>query len=362
MKYSKLGNSGLVVSRMSLGTMYFGDETPEDESLAIIDAFVEAGGTLLDTANVYAEGRAEEIIGKWFASRPKDMTDQVVLASKGRLGDPGRGNDVGLSRRQLHRALDASLGRLGRDQIDLYQLHSSDMHTPMEETVAFLADAVRVGKINYIGLSNFKGWELQLFVSTAKAMGAPLPISHQPQYSMLSRWVEWEVIPAAVHNGLGILPWSPLAGGFLSGKYKRGETPASDTRAGSEKPLYQWTSSDAAKSDRNWAVIDTVVRIASGLGVPPSQVALSWLANRPGVTAPIVGARTMAHLRDDIGFVDLDLDAEATRTLDELSAPVAEGYPYDDFSDGQRARIVEGEVLKPEQPYEDGASHPTGKA
>jgi aryl-alcohol dehydrogenase-like predicted oxidoreductase len=361
MKYTKLGNSGTVVSRMALGTMYFGDETPEAESLAILDAFVEAGGTHLDTSDVYAMGSSEEIIGKWFATRPQEITDTVVLASKGRMGDPGRGNDLGLSRRHLHRALEGSLRRLGRETIDLYQLHASDLTTPMEETIGFLADAVRAGKIHYVGLSNFSGWELQRFVSTAEAMGAPVPVSHQPQYSLLSRWVEWEVLPAAISNGLAILPWSPLASGFLTGKYKRGDKPAPDTRAGSEKPLYQWTSSDYAKSDQNWAVIDAVVRIASDFGVPPSHVALSWLANRPGVTAPIVGARTVAHLTENIGFVDLELDAETTQKLDRLSAPVAPGYPYDDFGQGQRARCVEGSDLQPQQPYENGAADTTGR-
>lgn len=362
MKYSKLGHSGLIVSRIALGTMYFGDETAEDEAFAILDGFVEAGGTLIDTADVYAGGRSEEIIGRWFAARPADVTEAVVLASKGRGGTPETGNEMGLSRRHLHRALDASLQRLGRDTIDLYQLHASDLQTPMEETVGFLADAVRAGKIHYIGLSNFSGWELQCFMGTAAAMGAPLPISHQPQYSLLSRWVEWEVIPAAIHNGLGVLPWSPLAGGFLNGKYRRGEAPAPDTRAASEKELYQWTSGDYAKSDRNWATIDAVVRIAGELGVPPGHVALACLAAEPGVTAPIVGARTLAHRREDIGFVDLDLDAGTVRQLDEVSEPVAEGYPYDVFGTGQRSRPVEGADLKPVQPYAGGASHPTGKA
>jgi aryl-alcohol dehydrogenase-like predicted oxidoreductase len=261
MKYRKLGNTGTVVSHLALGTMYFGDETPEDDAFAILDGFLEAGGTLVDTANVYAETASEEIIGRWFASRPKDVTDRVVLASKGQMGDPTDEDGPALSRLFLRRSLDESLGRSGVETIDLYQLHAADMHTPVEETLLFLDEAVRAGKIHYVGLSNFEGWQIQLMASTAKAMGLHLPVSLQPQYSLLSRRAEWGVLPAARHNDLAILPWSPLASEYLSGKYRRGETPAPDTRAGSEKALYQWTSADSAKSDQNWETIDTVTRM-----------------------------------------------------------------------------------------------------
>lgn len=361
MKYRKLGNSGTVVSELALGTMYFGDETPEEEAFAILDTFVEAGGTLIDTANVYTGSLSEQIIGRWLAARPNDITDRIVLATKGRFGGPDV-NDAGLSRRSLHRALDASLRRLGRDTIDLYQLHSSDMHTPMEETVSFLDDAVHVGKVHYIGLSNFTGWQLQLFVSTAKAMGAQLPVSLQPQYSLLSREIEWEVVPAAMHNGLGLLPWSPLAGGFLAGKYQRGGTPSADTRASSEKVLYRWVSEEYAESERNWATIDTVVRIAREIGCTPSQVALSWLGSRPGVTAPIFGARTMKQLKDNLGATAITLDAEATATLDKVSAPVSGGYPYGAFGAGQRARWLNDGTPPHTQPYADGSDHPLGRS
>jgi aryl-alcohol dehydrogenase-like predicted oxidoreductase len=327
-KYTKLGSSGAVVSKIALGTMYFGSETPEEVAFDILDAFIDAGGNLVDTANVYVGSVAEQIIGRWLAARPSEFTDRVVLATKGRSRMGPGVNEAGLSRRHLHRALNASLRRLGVETVDLYQLHASDMHTPMEETLGFLDDAVRAGKIHYVGLSNFTGWELQLFVSTAKAMGAPVPVTLQPQYSLLSREIEWEIVPAALHNGLGLLPWSPLAGGFLTGKYKRGSTPAPDTRAGSEKELYQWTSEEYADSDQNWATVDAVARIAKEIDATPSQVALSWLAHRPGVTAPIVGARTMQHLADNLGATDLVLDEQATATLDALSAPTSGGYPY----------------------------------
>ena len=175
MLHRKLGNTGIAVSKIALGTMYFGSETSEADAFAILDTFVEAGGNLVDTADVYVGGVSEQIIGRWFAARPRDVTDRVVLASKGRFGGSPDVNAVGLSRRHLHRALNASLGRLGVETIDLFQLHASDMHTPVEETLSFLDEAVKSGKIHYIGLSNFTGWQLQLIVSTAEAMGVQVP-------------------------------------------------------------------------------------------------------------------------------------------------------------------------------------------
>jgi aryl-alcohol dehydrogenase (NADP+) len=340
MEYRILGKSGMAVSSLALGTMYFGDETPEQEALSIIDAFVEGGGSLIDTANVYVKGKAEQVVGQWIASRPRDIVDRIVLASKGRSPMGSGLNDVGSSRRHLHRALDASLKRLNVETIDLYQLHAWDPLTPVEETLSFLDDAVHAGKIHYVGLSNFTGWQLQLMVSTAKAMGVQVPVSLQQQYSLLSRESEWEMVPAALHNEMSLLPWSPLAGGFLAGKYTRGDKPASQTRAGSEKQLYQWVSAEYAESDRNWATIDAVIQIAKDLGATPAQVSLSWLRNRPGVTAPIFGARTLAHLKDALGAADLTLSPDATSALDEVSAPTPGGYPYGAFGTGQRARSV----------------------
>lgn len=238
MKYSKLGNSGLSVSNLTLGTMGFGTETGEPEAFAIIDAFLEAGGNMLDTADVYGGGASEELLGRWFASRPTALTDRVVIATKARFGTGKDINEVGTSRRHLSRALDASLRRLGVEAIDLYQMHGWDPLTPVEETLTFLDAAVRAGKIHYAGLSNFTGWQLQLAVSTAKAMGLQLPVTLQQKYSLTSREIEYEVIPAALHNEIGLLPWSPLASGFLSGKYTRGRVPvtirgwASKTRCG----------------------------------------------------------------------------------------------------------------------------------
>jgi aryl-alcohol dehydrogenase (NADP+) len=361
MLHRKLGKTGIAVSKIALGTMYFGSETPEKDAFAILDTFIEAGGNLVDTADVYVGGPSEQIIGRWFAARPRDVTGRVVLASKGRFGGPDV-NAMGLSRRHLHRALNLSLGRLGVETIDLYQLHASDMHTPVEETLSFLDEAVKAGKIHYIGLSNFTGWQLQLMISTAKAMGVQAPVTLQPQYSLLSREIEWEIVPAALYNGIGLLPWSPLAGGFLSGKYQRGAIAPSGTRAGSDKPLYQWVSEEYAGSDRNWATIDAVVRIAKEIGATPAQLALSWIADRPGVIAPIVGARTVEHLRSNLGAAGLTLDNETSVALEAISAPQLRGYPYGAFGAGQRARWLQDGTPAPSQPYTAGSHHPTGRA
>jgi aryl-alcohol dehydrogenase (NADP+) len=236
------------------------------------------------------------------------------------------------------------------------------MHTPVEETLSFLDETVKVGKIHYVGLSNFTGWQLQLIISTAKAMGVQVPVTLQPQYSLLSREIEWEIVPAALHNGIGLLPWSPLAGGFLSGKYQRGVAAPSGTRAASEKPLYQWISEEYANSDRNWATIDNVVHIAKEIGATPTQVALSWIADRPGVIAPIVGARTVEQLRNNLGAAELTLDNKATAALEKVSAPQSGGYPYGAFGAGQRARWLQDGTPAPTQPYTASSPNPTGRA
>lgn len=359
MLHRKLGNTGTAVSNIALGTMYFGSETAETEAFEILDAYVEAGGNLIDTANVYVGGLSEEIIGRWWASRPKDITDKIVLATKGRFGGPDV-NAAGLSRRHLSRALEASLGRLRVDNIDLYQLHASDMKTPVEETLSFLDQAVKSGKINYFGLSNFTGWELQLIISTAKQMGVHVPVTLQPQYSLLSREIEWEIIPAALHNRIGLLAWSPLAGGFLTGKYQRGETAGVDTRAGSDKAIYQWISEEYAESNQNWNTIDAVVNIAKEIGHTPAQVALSWITNRPGVIAPIVGARTAKHLQDNLGASSLILDDAMTQLLEKVSRPKSGRYPYGAFGTDQRSRWMQDGSPPPEQPYAEGSSKPLG--
>ena len=190
--------------------------------------------------------------------------------------------------------------------------------------------------------------------------GVQPPVTLQPQYSLLSREIEWEIVPAALYNGLGLLPWSPLAGGFLAGKYERGSAPATQTRAGSKKTLYQWTSEEYADSDRNWATIDAVVRVANELGATPSQVALSWLINRMGVRPPIVGARTVAQLTDNLKAVELTLDERTTAVLEAVSAPTPGGYPYGAFGAWQRGREMRDGSIAPPAPFAGGSDHPTG--
>ena len=261
MRYRLLGHSGCAVSELCLGTMTFGAETDEAGSLEQLDVFVDAGGTLVDTADVYSAGTSEEIIGRWLSARPRDVTDRIVVATKGRFAtDPGP-NGNGLSARHLTRALDASLRRLGVDVVDLYQVHAFDPHTPMEETLRTLDGFAQAGKIRYYGLSNFTGWQLTKAVLTARAMGLREPVTLQPQYSLIVREIEWEVVPAALDAGMGLLPWSPLGGGWLSGKYRRDQRPTGGTRLG-EDPGRGMEAYDRRGSDRTWRVIDAVGQIA----------------------------------------------------------------------------------------------------
>ena len=225
MEYRTLGRSGCSVSALALGTMTFGAETDEAGAHEQLDLFVEAGGTLVDLADVYSAGAAEEIVGRWLADRPADVRDRVVLATKGRFPTGTEPNALGSSRRHLRRALEDSLRRLGVDHVDLYQLHAWDPVTPLEESLRFLDDAVSAGRIGYPGLSNFTGWQLQRAVDVAERDALAVPVTLQPNYSLLVRGTEAEIVPACVYNGLGLLPWGPLAGGWLSGKYTREQRP-----------------------------------------------------------------------------------------------------------------------------------------
>jgi aryl-alcohol dehydrogenase-like predicted oxidoreductase len=341
MKYRALPGTGVSVSNLALGTMGFGTETDEADAFAILDRFVEANGNLIDTSNVYGGGASEELVGRWFASRPADITERVVLATKARFGTGPDVNEAGSSRRNLDRALSASLRRLGRDKVDLYQLHGWDPLTPIEETLGFLDDAVHASKINYIGLSNFTGWQLQLTLCTAKAMGVQVPVTLQQQYSLVSREIEYENVPAALHNNIGLLPWSPLAAGFLSGKYRKGEKAASNTRAGAGNPMNDHIFGELAAKDQNWATLDVVRDIAASNDLTPSQVAYSWVTNRPAVTAPIVGAKTLEQLEQNLIAGDLILSENDTARLNKVSAPTPNDYPYGPFGVKQRDRYID---------------------
>jgi aryl-alcohol dehydrogenase-like predicted oxidoreductase len=341
MEYRLLGGSGCAVSALALGTLTFGNETDEAGAFSQLDAFVAAGGTLMDSADVYADGRSEEIIGRWLAARP-GMRDAVVLATKGRFPTDDTPNGHGLSRQHLARALDASLRRLNLDRVDLYQVHAWDPLTPIEETLRFLDDAVRAGKINYVGLSNFTGWQLTKAVDLAEFRGLSAPVSVQPQYNLLARAVEWEIVPACQAAGLGMLAWSPLASGWLTGKYRRGEPPAAGTRVleNADEGMRIWNQ--RGQAERTWLVVDAVRKVADGRGVPMAQVAIAWLAARPAVSSVILGARTLDQLTGNLAAADLTLSAEETALLDEASEPVTPDYPYGEPGQTQRSRRIWG--------------------
>ena len=336
-----LGNSGTVVSAHALGTMTFGAEADEPTSHLILDAFLAAGGTFIDTADVYSSGISEEIIGSWLAAHPTDR-EQVVIATKARFPMGTGPNDLGLTRRHLGRALDASLGRLGVEQIDLYQMHAWDALTPIEETLGFLNDAVVQGKIAYYGFSNYLGWQLTKAVHVAKAHGWAAPVTLQPQYSLLVRDIEHEVVPAALDANIGLLPWSPLGGGWLSGKYVRDQAPTGATRLGEnpERGMEAWKQRNAR--EQTWTIIKTVTSIADAHGASSSQVALSWLSAQPAVTSVILGARTVVQLADNLGAVDLQLSSDELASLTAASAPRADDYPYGVGGVAQRNRNLEG--------------------
>jgi aryl-alcohol dehydrogenase-like predicted oxidoreductase len=341
MEYRLLGRSGCAVSAFALGTLTFGNETDEAGSFGQLDRFTEAGGTLVDSADVYADGRSEEIIGRWLAARP-GMRELVVLATKGRFPTDETPNGHGLSRRHLAMALDASLRRLNVETIDLYQMHGWDPLTRVEETLRFLDDAVRAGKINYVGLSNFTGWQLQKAVDIAEFRGLSAPVAMQPQYNLLARAIEWEIVPACQAAGLGLLAWSPLASGWLTGKYRRSEPPAAGTRAveNADEGMRIWNQ--RGQSEQTWQVLDAVRTVAVGRGVPLAQVAIAWLAARPAVSSVILGARSMEQLADNLAAADVELTAEETQLLDEASQPVTPDYPYGEPGQSLRSRRIEG--------------------
>jgi aryl-alcohol dehydrogenase (NADP+) len=337
-EYRTLGASGAVVSTYALGTMTFGNETDEAGAHAQLDRYVEAGGNFVDTADVYTAGVSEEIVGRWLAKKSAD----VVLATKGRFPTGDGPNDVGTSRRHLRKALEASLQRLGVDHIDLYQLHAWDPVTPLEETLSFLEDAVRAGKISYGGLSNFTGWQLQKACDLIAHRGWSPLVTLQPQYNLLVREIEWEIVPAAQENGLGLLPWSPLGGGWLTGKYSFEEEPAGATRLGEnpDRGVESWYR--RSRNQRVRDVVDAVREIAEARGISMAQVALAWLVDRPAITSVILGARTLEQLDDNLAAADLHLTLEETAKLDEASDPGAADYPYGGPGVAQRGRPIAG--------------------
>jgi aryl-alcohol dehydrogenase-like predicted oxidoreductase len=337
MEYRRLGNSGTLVSNLCLGTMTFGAETAEKQAFAQLDRFVEAGGNFLDTADVYSRGAAEVMVGSWLAERP-GVRERLVIATKGRFPMGEGPNDAGLSRVHLARALDASLRRLGLDYVDLYQAHAWDPLTPLEETLAFFDGAVRAGKIRYAGVSNFIGWQLQKAAMLTQQRGLAPIVTLQPQYNLLARDIELEVVPVCLNEGIGILPWSPLAGGWLTGKYERDTLPQGATRLG-ENPQRGVEAYERRNNARTWQIVDALRVLAERRGdVSMGVLAIAWLLGRPGVTSVILGARTLDQLDDTLRAAHVRLTDEEARILDDVSAPLVADYPYGHPGIAQRVR------------------------
>lgn len=325
MNYRQMGRTGLRVSELCLGAMTFGRETTEEDSQIILDRFIEAGGNFIDTADVYSAGISEEILGRWLKNKNREG---LVIATKVRFPTGAGTNDVGLSRKHILSGIENSLRRLGTDYVDIYQTHMWDAATPIEETLAVLNSLVQAGKVRYIGASNVAGYQLQKAIDVSRANGWEPYTCLQPLYNLLDRAVEWELLPVCQNEGVGVIPWSPLRGGWLSGKYHRGMSapPAGSRVEDAEK--YHWGErwSEYA-TERTWDVIDSLVAVAKEVEKTPAQVALNWVLNRPGITAPIIGVRTMSHLEIDLGATGWALTDEQVSRLNQVSdTPLP--YPY----------------------------------
>jgi aryl-alcohol dehydrogenase-like predicted oxidoreductase len=326
MDHRFLGRSGLKVSELCLGAMTFGRECDEKASHEMLDRFVAAGGTFIDTADVYSAGASEEILGSWLVNQRRD---DLVIATKA-FGAMGPGpNDRGAGRKHLLSAVEASLRRLRTDHIDLYQMHVFDDGTPLEETLSTLDTLVTSGKVRFLGASNYAGWQLQKSIDLARQHRWEPFACLQPLYNLLDRGVELDLVPVCRNEGVGIIPWSPLRGGWFTGRYRRGMTappPGSRWELNSIESWYE--SWETYADERAWAVTDAMFEVAEQAGRSPAQVALRWLLQRPGVTAPIIGARTVEQLDDNLGASGWSL---TDTQMDRLTA-AGEGdvpYPHD---------------------------------
>jgi aryl-alcohol dehydrogenase-like predicted oxidoreductase len=322
-EYRQLGRTGVRVTELCLGTMTFGREIPEEPSVALLERYLEAGGNFVDTADVYGGGASEEIVGRALEGR----RDDIVLATKFRMPLGEGVNTGGASRLHIRDAVEASLRRLRTDHIDLYQIHCWDSRAALEETISTLDDLVRTGKVRSVGASNFAAWQLAKALGLAALQRWEPFVSLQPQYSLVTRDIERELLPLCRAEGLAVLPWSPLGGGLLTGKYRRGEEPPAETRAGDRTPSAVLMR-QRLQAEHNFAVAEAVGKVAADAGRSPAQIALNWVLTRDGVTAPIIGARTMEQLEDNLGAVGWRLDPEHEQTLEDASAIVF-GYPYD---------------------------------
>jgi len=326
MEYRALGQSGLRVSVLTMGTMTFGGSgdfknvgsTDVPQARRQVDMCLDAGVNLIDTADVYSGGQAEEIVGEVLRGR----RDKLLLATKVRMAMGPGPNDAGLSRHHIISGCEASLRRLGTDHIDLYQLHEWDGQTPLEETLRALDLLVQSGKVRYVGASNYASWQLMKALGTAARLGLPQFVSEQIYYSLQAREAEYELIPLAVDQGLGVLVWSPLSGGLMSGKYRRNH----EAPAGSRQ-LTDWNEPPVYDQEGLYDIVEVLVKIAEQHGVSAAQVALAYLLGRPAVTSLVIGARTEEQLADNLTAASLTLSADERAQLDQISAPPLI-YPY----------------------------------
>lgn len=335
MEYRLLGRTGVKVSSICLGAMMFGGKTNAEDSAAIIDRAIDEGVNFIDTANVYNRGKSEEAVGH--ALKRNGKRDRVVLATKvhGQMSDDP--NDMGSSRRHIIASCEASLRRLQTGHIDLYQIHRPRSDTPIDETLRALDDLIRAGKVRYIGTSTFAAWQIAEAHFVAKELGTHRFICEQPPYNLLDRRIERELIPAALTFGTAIIPWSPLAGGMLTGKYRRGEQLPEGTRwgDGARNPVYA-----RRLTERMWDVIEPLEEMARDKGVAVSQLALAWVEQRTGVTSAIIGPRTMEQLEDNLGAKDVTFSEDDLKRIDEIIPPGTHVSPYyeADFGPSQYRR------------------------
>jgi len=325
MQYRFLGRTGLKVSEICLGTQTFGWGADEATAHALADRFVAAGGNFFDTSNIYNKGLSETMLGNWLKKRGN--RSQMVIATKVFFPTGDGPNDTGLSRKHIMEQIDASLRRLQTDYVDLYQTHCWDASTPLDETLRALDDLVRAGKVRYLGASNYTPSQLMRAIMLSAQHGWARFDCLQPEYSLLVRSPEWELLPLCREEGIGVICWSPLAGGWLSGKYRRGEPPPPDSRVGRAD---RWDDlPEQRESERTWRIVDALREIAAARGKTPAQVALNWLLQQPGVTAPIIGARTLEQLEENLGSVGWALTVEELARLDAVSQiPLPSPYNF----------------------------------
>ena len=335
MNHRFIGKTGLKVSDLCFGAMTFGREATEADSHHMLDRFVEAGGDFIDTADVYTQGVSEQIVGRWLKTKQRD---DVIIATKVRFPMGDGVNNVGLSRKHILSGVEASLKRLDTDYIDLYQVHCWDAATPLEETLSTLDMLVKSGKVRYVGASNFTGWQLQRALDLSRQHGWEGFTCLQPQYNLLCRSTEWEVLPVCVDEGLGVIPWSPLRGGWLSGKFRRGmSAPPENTRIKEAEEKGWGESWSNYNHESTWRTLDALFAVADDSGKTPAQVAINWLLQMPGVTAPIIGARNMEQLEANLGASGWNLTADQVAKLNQASEP-PRTYPYDFIADAQKRR------------------------